>query len=172
MRILDAEECALLLSSTRIGRLAITERALPVLLPVVFACVDSDVVFGVGPGVVARAAAAGQIVCFEADGADSEFTTMWSVAMTGPLCVVDTPLDTPFDTPLGTPLDEAVTARLDVGPWTNGSRVFVRLSVALCNGRSWTAASQPMPLPDQESSSPTIDVFDTAATKVGVSASE
>ncbi len=160
MRILDAEECALLLSSTRVGRLAITERALPVLMPIVFACVNSDVVFGVGPGLVAHAAAAGQIVCFEADGADSEFTTMWSVAMTGPLSVVDMPLD------------KAVTDRLDVGPWKNGSRVFVRLSVALCNGRSWTAASQPMPSPDEESGSPTTDVFDTATTKVGISASE
>ena len=160
MRILDAEKCALLLSSTRVGRLAITERALPVLMPIVFACVNSDVVFGVGPGLVAHAAAAGQIVCFEADGADSEFTTMWSVAMTGPLSVVDMPLD------------KAVTDRLDVGPWKNGSRVFVRLSVALCNGRSWTAASQPMPSPDEESSSATTDVFDTATTKVGISASE
>lgn len=129
MRILDVGECAVLLSSTRVGRLAITHRVLPVIVPVVFACDRGDLIFGVGPGALAHAAAAGQIVCFEADGADSGFTSMWSVSMTGPLSVVDAPLD------------EAVIQRLDVGPWTNISRVFVQLSCALCTGRSWTAAS-------------------------------
>jgi len=134
LRILDAGDCAALLSSTRIGRLAITERAVLVIVPVVFASIDGDLIFSVGPGVLAHAASRGQIVCFEADGADNEFTSLWSVAMTGSLSIV------------ATPLDEAVIDRLDVGPWTNAAPVYVRLSVALCNGRSWTAT------PDHSSS--------------------
>jgi nitroimidazol reductase NimA-like FMN-containing flavoprotein (pyridoxamine 5'-phosphate oxidase superfamily) len=91
MLVLDESACHTLLHSTRLGRIALTDRALPMILPITFACVDRDIVFRVGPGTLRRAADAEQVVCFETDWADECGHAAWSVAAIGRLTRVDEP---------------------------------------------------------------------------------
>jgi uncharacterized protein len=67
MRILNNDECVAMLSTVTVGRLAVTERAMPIILPVTFGCLDGDIVFNIAPGVLLRAAESGHVACFEAD---------------------------------------------------------------------------------------------------------
>ena len=91
MLVLDEAACRALLRSTRLGRIALTDHALPMILPVAFTCLDLDIIFRVGSGALARAADAEQVVCFETDWADSRIAAAWSVAAIGHLSRVDDP---------------------------------------------------------------------------------
>lgn len=94
---LDEAACRSLIASGRLGRVAVTDRALPLILPVVFACLDADIVVRLVPGALGRAADAGQVVCFQTDGADraestdDALATEWSVEAIGQLRRVDDP---------------------------------------------------------------------------------
>ena len=85
MLVLDEAACRTLLHSTRLGRIALTDRALPMILPITYGCLDDDIVFRVGPGTLRRAADVGQVVCFETDWADESGPAAWSVAAIGRL---------------------------------------------------------------------------------------
>lgn len=83
LEILDDAECLRLLQTVDFGRVAVTYNALPLILPVSFALLDGGVVFATGPGTKLAAATERAIVAFEADQADLEGRTAWSVCITG-----------------------------------------------------------------------------------------
>ncbi|MGD9999711.1 MAG: pyridoxamine 5'-phosphate oxidase family protein [Ilumatobacteraceae bacterium] len=124
MSVLAEDQCFELLDTMQLGRIALTERALPSVLPVRYARLgDGSLLFRVGDGTILRAARMGQIVCFEADSGDHELRGAWSVTAIGQLTVVDQP----------DMLEEA--GRIDLVPWSQWSNTFVRLAPEVVNGR-------------------------------------
>jgi len=123
MELLDPSACVELLSTTTFGRVAVTHNALPVILPVAFSFIDNDVVFAVGPGVLARAAKSAQVVGFEADSADETFLNIWSVSVVGQL---STMVDRH---------DIQRAQQLSLGPWAAACGTFVKLAPRLYSGR-------------------------------------
>ena len=81
--VLDARECARLLRSRRIGRIAVHTGDRPAILPVVYAMLDDDVVFRTAPGEKLIAAVLHQVVAFETDDFDVDARTGWSVDVVG-----------------------------------------------------------------------------------------
>lgn len=124
LRILDDAACNELLGSVRLGRIALTNGALPVILPVAFGRIENDLVFNVGPGILARAAAAEHIVCFQTDWADDDLRSAWSVSAIGQLSVITQPAK----------LQRA--AQLDLGTWSTTDGSFLRLEPHFLSGRS------------------------------------
>jgi len=90
LEVLSRDECVALLAPGGVGRVAVTMRALPVILPVGFSLVGEDVVFDTSAGTRLAAAVAGAVVAFEADDVDPTGRA-WSVCVTG----VAIPLDDP-----------------------------------------------------------------------------
>lgn len=80
---LDRSECLKLLRSATIGRLALTDGALPVILPVSYTLLDDDVVFATSTGAKLRAAINRAVVAFEVDDVDLATRSGWSVCITG-----------------------------------------------------------------------------------------
>jgi nitroimidazol reductase NimA-like FMN-containing flavoprotein (pyridoxamine 5'-phosphate oxidase superfamily) len=93
----DEETCRTLLATVQRGRIALTERALPMIVPVRFACLDRDLVFPVDDPSLGRAGFGNHVVCFEADLADVDHSTngapilAWTVAVIGRLAVITEP---------------------------------------------------------------------------------
>ncbi len=91
---LDEAACRSLIASGGLGRVAVTDRALPMILPVAFACLGADIAVRLAPGVLDRAADAGQVVCFQTDSTDRSdrgIAAEWSVEAIGQLRRVDDP---------------------------------------------------------------------------------
>lgn len=127
LEVLSEEECFGLLAHVHLGRLGLTVGALPVILPVHFALQGRDVVFRTGQGTKLDAAMSHQVLCLEADGADSFTHQGWSVLVTG----------------RGEEIIDAgalAEARsLPLLPWTpNRGNRFVRLRPELVSGRRIT----------------------------------
>ncbi|MBI5090035.1 MAG: pyridoxamine 5'-phosphate oxidase family protein [Actinobacteria bacterium] len=124
MSVLAEDECFELLDTMQLGRIALTERALPSVLPVRYARFgDGSLLFRVGDGAILRAAQMGQIVCFEADSGDHTLERAWSVTAIGQLTVV---------------ADAGLLAQaeaIDLVPWSAWSNTFVRLAPQVVNGR-------------------------------------
>jgi uncharacterized protein len=123
MQVLNDSECLDLLSTVRLGRIALTHNALPIILPVTFACLDRDLIFSVSPGVLARAAADEQIVCFESDWLDDAQLNAWSVVVIGRLSMMTDPVH----------LRRA--QRLELTPWSADPTVYVKLAPEIYSGR-------------------------------------
>ncbi len=123
LQILSEQDCVELLHSARLGRIALTHGALPVILPVNFVCLGCEVIFSVSPGVLARAAEDEQIVCFESDSMDHDLVNAWSVSVIGRLSMVTEPIV----------LDAAQQLRLR--PWTSQFTNHVRLQPGVYTGR-------------------------------------
>lgn len=79
LEILSAEECASLLASQFLGRVAVWSGEHPAVLPVLYGLLDGEVVFRTGPGEKLIAAALGQQVVFEIDAIEPVTHTGWSV---------------------------------------------------------------------------------------------
>ncbi|GJF24636.1 MULTISPECIES: pyridoxamine 5'-phosphate oxidase family protein [Streptomyces] len=82
LRDLDAQECRALLSTHGVGRLALTTRNGPVVLPVNYEVADGTIAFRTAPGSTA-AEAAGNEVAFEVDHIDDAMSQGWSVLAVG-----------------------------------------------------------------------------------------
>lgn len=83
LEILAREECLRLLAACRLGRLAVSSGALPIILPVNF-LLDSDrILIRTSPGTKLDAAVANAVVAFEVDDFDVFSHTGWSVTITG-----------------------------------------------------------------------------------------
>lgn len=102
LEVLDGAECVRLLESRSVGRLGITDRALPTILPVSYAVVDGRVLVRTGSGSRLDAAARNAVVAFEVDDIDEGQGTGWSVVVTGMATEQYEPT-----------LDDQVAARLD-----------------------------------------------------------
>ena len=91
LQVLSRPECLDLLARTHVGRVVITEKALPAALPVNFVLYEGDVLFMTGAGSKLEAATAGNVVAFEVDEIDAASHTGWSVLIRGEARVVDDP---------------------------------------------------------------------------------
>jgi nitroimidazol reductase NimA-like FMN-containing flavoprotein (pyridoxamine 5'-phosphate oxidase superfamily) len=83
LRVLSREECLRLLSSTPIGRIVFTDRALPAVQPVTFRLDGEKVVIRTAAGSKLAAATRHAVVAFEVDEFDPEARTGWSVTAVG-----------------------------------------------------------------------------------------
>src|SRR6476661_511161 len=88
LQILDEQQCRSLVQRVRVGRIALTHRAMPLILPVTFGFADPDLIISVGAGVLAEAAEQSQIVCLQADGSEADAMTSWSVSVIGQLAPI------------------------------------------------------------------------------------
>lgn len=123
MQVLSTEECLALLDSVRLGRIALTDHALPIILPLVFARIDDRLLFKVGPGAVSRAAQLGHVVCFEADSFGDAHDQAWSVTAIGRLSIVTDP----------TMLQRV--DQVDLAPWSAACSTVASLVPEVINGR-------------------------------------
>ena len=127
---MSAEECALLLAAGSVGRVGVSQRALPVVVPVNYAVLDGDIVIRTGAGTKLDAALAGAVVAFEIDAVDPIYHQGWSVLVQGRAHEVVDP-------------DELERARaLPLKPWAAGTRDrFVRIASERIAGRRIALAS-------------------------------
>lgn len=77
------EECLDRLRVGSIGRIAVTHRALPAIVPVNYVLSGSRVVFRTEPGGMLARACAGTVVAFEVDDLDPDGRSGWSVLVVG-----------------------------------------------------------------------------------------
>jgi nitroimidazol reductase NimA-like FMN-containing flavoprotein (pyridoxamine 5'-phosphate oxidase superfamily) len=80
---LSPEECAMLLGSGQVGRIAVSIGALPVILPVNYLAMDGSVWFRARSDGILLRAALGSVVAFEADGYEEVGAFGWSVLVRG-----------------------------------------------------------------------------------------
>ncbi len=83
LEILDRVECLRLLATATIGRIAVSVRALPVILPVRFVLDGDRILVRAHAGTTLEAATRDAVVAFEADAAGSGVDPDWSVLVTG-----------------------------------------------------------------------------------------
>jgi nitroimidazol reductase NimA-like FMN-containing flavoprotein (pyridoxamine 5'-phosphate oxidase superfamily) len=95
LEVLDRQQCLALLRTASFGRVGITDRALPVILPVTFRLIGEDVVFTTAAGAKLQAATDHAVIAFEVDHVDVLTHAGWSVLVTGMARpVVDGPEET------------------------------------------------------------------------------
>ena len=124
---LERAECEELLAGARIGRVILTEQALPTALPVAYALDDGDIVFRSNDGTKIAAALDGTVIAFQVDHIDEVRGTGWSVVATG------------VATPMTDPGDERHAADLGIQAWVESSDArFVRMSPTIVTGRRIT----------------------------------
>lgn len=112
------------LAAGSVGRVAVSQAALPVVVPVNYAVLDGDIVIRTGAGTKLDAALAGAVVAFEIDAVDPIYHEGWSVMVQGRAHEVVDP-------------DELMRARaLPLTPWAAGARDrFVRIASERITGR-------------------------------------
>ena len=93
LEVLDREACLALLAQASFGRLGLTSRALPTILPVNFWFDGDRILVRTGEGSKLRAATAGAVVAFEVDHVDPIEHAGWSVVVTGPAVEVTDPAE-------------------------------------------------------------------------------
>lgn len=89
LEVLDRATSLRLLSTATLGRIGVTDRALPTILPVNFVFDGERILVRTSVGTKLAAAAAGAIVAFEVDDFDPMDHSGWSVTVTGPALEVD-----------------------------------------------------------------------------------
>ncbi len=124
MRKLEREECIARLGRARIGRVAVTIDALPVVRTVQFALAEEAVVLRVHPESRLRKALSNAVVAFHADHYDETAGGGWSIVVQG----IAEPIDDP-----GT-LDVLRSLPLDAWSDPPHADCFVRLPVTLISG--------------------------------------
>ena len=121
---LSRAECEELLAHARVGRVILTEAAMPTAVPVAYVLADGDVVFRGGARLALSKASSGTVVAFEIDAFDESSRTGWTVLATGLASFV---------------VDFADVARLDarsIPSWVDSHHTrYVRLRVGLMSGR-------------------------------------
>lgn len=134
IHVLRRLECERLLATGRIGRVVLTDRALPVAMPVGYTLDGSDIVFRTGEGNKLAAARAGMVVAFEVDDVDVDRRVGWSVLVTG------------VARPVTDPADIARVSALALPDWVGGGdTTFVRIVPGLLSGRRITGAPDVSP---------------------------
>lgn len=97
--MLDNRECARLLASVSVGRIAFSAGALPVIEPVLFALIEDRIIFQI-PGESPRAALQGAVVAFQADDATPQTAPQWTVTVVAVAHLVEHRCGTSTDPPL------------------------------------------------------------------------
>lgn len=83
LEVLDREASLRLLATATLGRIGVTEGALPTILPVNFRFDGRRILVRTSVGTKLHAAAAGAVVAFEVDDFDPMYHSGWSVVITG-----------------------------------------------------------------------------------------
>src|SRR5687768_1913700 len=108
LEVLSRDECLRLLGASRVGRVVVTDRALPAAFPVNFALLDDDVIFLTTAGSKLESAEEEEVMAFEVDEIEPALRSGWSVLVQGLASVI-------------TDLDELRRARaLGLQSWTPG----------------------------------------------------
>lgn len=81
--VLTRHECVSLLADSRVGRAVFNERALPAVVPIVFALHDDAIVMCTGSDTRLAEAADRGVLAFEVDDINSSTHSGWSVVVTG-----------------------------------------------------------------------------------------
>ncbi|MGY2003996.1 pyridoxamine 5'-phosphate oxidase family protein [Blastococcus sp. SYSU DS1024] len=131
LEVLDEDECRRLLGTAVIGRLALTEGALPTIQPVHFVLAGDRIVIPTRVGSKAAAASRGAVVAFEADEIDPVARVGWNVTAIGPSRVV---VD-----PAGVRALDSLGARA----WVPGKHpCYITVQLTLLRGRRVTAGAR------------------------------
>jgi nitroimidazol reductase NimA-like FMN-containing flavoprotein (pyridoxamine 5'-phosphate oxidase superfamily) len=117
------DECLDRLRIGSIGRIAVTHRALPAIVPVNYVLSGSRVMFRTEPGGMLARACAGTVVAFEVDELDPEGRSGWSVLVVGQAELLD-----------GSAALRAAEAGL-VAAVGSGRDQFVAISIGQLSGR-------------------------------------
>ncbi len=129
---ISAAECEELLRESHLGRIALVDGELPVILPINFLLHDGEVVFRTNPGSKLDAALHHAPVAFEIDGINQRNQTGWSVLIRGHAREITDPEQ----------LREL--GQLEVVPWVPGDlRRFVRVVPVETTGRRITVPTLP-----------------------------
>ena len=125
------EACLELLASKGIGRVILTEQAMPTALPVAYAVDRGAIIFRSSPGTKLAAATSGTVIAFEVDSFDQDQRVGWSVVVTG-LASVISDQEEPHASGLGIP------------HWVqpDGAR-YIRLLPSIVSGRRVRAPQGP-----------------------------
>ena len=124
LEVLARDECLRLLRGSLVGRVIVTDRALPAAFPVNFAVLDDDVVFRTTAGSKLEAASAQAVVAFEVDDLDPVGQSGWSVLVQDLAGLV------------AGPVDLARAHALPLHPWAPGQRLeFVPIRSEIVSGR-------------------------------------
>ena len=83
LEVLGTQECLRLLQSASLGRIAITSKALPVILPINYRVDRDQILFRTSAGTKLDAATRNAVVAFEVDQIDPVYHSGWSVLVTG-----------------------------------------------------------------------------------------
>ena len=83
LEVLDREASLGLLATATLGRIGVTDGALPTILPVNFLFDGKRILVRTTVGTKLHAAAAGAVVAFEVDNFDPTYHSGWSVVITG-----------------------------------------------------------------------------------------
>jgi uncharacterized protein len=128
---LGQDECLALLGSVPVGRVGVTIDALPSVLPVNFVVWNGAIAFRTVPGTKLDAAAAGEVVAFEADGYGTrDAPGGWSVLVRG---VAREVTDT-------AELAELWALPLDSWAWDGAAGRWVCIEPTVMTGRRITVA--------------------------------
>ncbi len=90
---LTRAQCLELIATVPVGRIGVSIRALPVILPVNFVLVGESIVFRTIPGTKLDAATANAVVAFEVDSYAPDGTSGWSVLIQGVSSLITDPAD-------------------------------------------------------------------------------
>jgi uncharacterized protein len=124
VEVLSRERCEDLLSHAEIGRVVLTDQAMPTALPVNFVFDGTDIIFRTGAGAKLNAAKDGTVVAFEVDDFEAALQIGWSVVATG------------IATPIIDPVDIEHAQALGIGTWVEASDAhFVRMHPKFISGR-------------------------------------
>ena len=127
LEVLDREDCLALLGSASFGRLGLSSRALPTILPVNFWFDGERILVRTGEGSKLHAATAGAVVAFEVDHVDPVEHAGWSVVVTGTAVEVTDPGD----------LEDLRHA--PVPHWSRSAGHIVAIDPAIVSGRRLTS---------------------------------
>ncbi len=125
LRILTERECFARLATTGLGRIGVSWRALPMILPVHFELRDHVVVLHAMRGSTLDRASDGAVVAFEAEGPAGATDPTWSVIGAG-----------------------LATHRQPVRPLDHGHAVEIQIDLRQVSGREVLDASDPMAPPN------------------------
>ena len=129
MAELGPVECLELLGSVPVGRVGVTIDALPAVLPVNFVVWNGSIVFATVPGTKLDAAAANEVVAFEADGFGTPHAPGgWSVLVRGIARVVTDPGE----------LADIERLPLDSWAWDGTASRYVCIEPTVMTGRRLT----------------------------------
>ncbi len=130
LEMLDRVSCLALLGSVPVGRLGMSQNALPVVLPVNFCLCSAPwddepvIVIRSGEGTKINAATERHIVAFEIDGFDTMTHSGWSVVVQGLTRVITAPDQLEW------------ASSLPLRPWAHDAAdAFVELSTDIVRGR-------------------------------------